>query len=178
MNRRSLCLSAVALVGLVAGTFSLSFAQERERERDRDRGGDRGNFDPAQFRERMLNDLKERMGASDEEWQVLKPKIEKVQTAQMAAVGGRFGGMFGRGRGGDRDRDGGRERSATEQAARDLRETLENKDAPQEQVVEKLKALREARAKARAELETAQKDLQAVLTPRQEAVLVSSGTLE
>ncbi len=33
-------------------------------------------------------------------------------------------------------------------------------------------------AKAKAELEAALKDLQSVLTPRQEAVLVSSGTLE
>jgi hypothetical protein len=169
MNRRSLCVSAVALVALVAGSFS-SFAQERQG------GGPGGNFDPAQFRERMLNDLKERLAASDEEWTVLKPKIEKVQTAQMAALGGRFGGMRGgdRGRGGDSNR----QRSAAEQASRDLRDALENKDTPAETITAKLTALREARAKAKTELETAQKDLQSVLTPRQEAVLVAAGTLE
>lgn len=177
MNRRTLCFSAVALMGLFAAIPSPSFAQERER------GRDGGGFDMAQFRERMLNDLKERLGANDEEWTVLKPKIEKVQTAQMASTMSRFGGMGRRGgsdRGGERDRggDSNRQRSAAEQASRDLRETLENKDASAEQIAEKLKAVREARAKAKAELEAAQKDLQSVVTPRQEAVLVSAGTLE
>ena len=42
----------------------------------------------------------------------------------------------------------------------------------------KLKTLREARDKARAELQTAQKELKEVLTQRQEATLVSLGMLE
>ena len=170
MNRRTLCLSAVALMGLALGSFS--FAQERD-------GGGRGNFDPAQFRERMMTELKERLGTTEEEWQVLKPKIEKVQAAQMAQMGGRMGGFRG-GRGGDRDRGGDstRQRSAAEQAGRDLRDALENKDTTPEQITAKLTALREARAKAKTELEAAQKDLQGVLTPRQEAVLVTFGMLD
>ena len=55
---------------------------------------------------------------------------------------------------------------------------LENKDTPADQIAAKLTALREARAKAKADLETAQKDLKEVLTPRQEAVMVSMGMLE
>ena len=47
-----------------------------------DRG--RGNFDPAQFREQMNQRMRERLGASEEEWKVLQPRIEKVQTAQRA----------------------------------------------------------------------------------------------
>lgn len=168
MIRRTCCMLALGLAA-VAAVPSVSPAQERQ---------GRGDFDPAQFRERMLNDIKERLAATDEEWTVLKPKVEKVQAAQMAAMSGRFGGFRGRGGDGNRGGDSNRQRSATEQASRDLRELLENKDAPADQIVEKLKAVREARAKAKAELEAAQKDLQSVLTPRQEAVLVSSGTLE
>jgi hypothetical protein len=165
MNRRTLCIAALGLGLLVPSIVS---AQERERgSRDGRGGGDR-----AQFQEMRLNRTKERLAVSEEEWQVLKPKIEKVWTAQEALMGGFFRGFSGRGD------DNNRPRSATEQASRDLRELLENKDAPADQVAEKLKALREARAKAKAELETAQKALQEVLTPRQEAVLVNAGTLD
>ena len=167
MNRRTFWMLALGL--LVLAPASSSFAQERQ---------GRGNFDPAQFQEMRLNRTKERLSVSEEEWQVLKPKIEKVWTAQMAA--NPMSGMFGRGGGGDRDRggDSNRQRSAAETAARELRDALENKEAPADQIAAKLAALREARAKAKAELEAAQKDLQSVLTPRQEAVLVSAGTLE
>src|SRR6185503_6952150 len=35
-------------------------------------------FDPAQFRQMMLDRLREQLKASDEEWGVLQPKLEKV----------------------------------------------------------------------------------------------------
>src|SRR5689334_16497116 len=53
------------------------------------------NRDPAAFRERMMNGIKERMAATDDEWKVLQPKIEKVMTAQRNARGGGFGGFGG-----------------------------------------------------------------------------------
>jgi len=46
--------------------------------------GPRGNFDPAQFRQRMDERMKEALGATDEEWKVLQPKIEKVQRREGA----------------------------------------------------------------------------------------------
>jgi Spy/CpxP family protein refolding chaperone len=168
MNRRSLWIVALGL-GLLAPA-SMTFAQDRQ-------GGNRGaggGFDPARFQEEMLNRTKERLGATDEEWTILKPKIEKVMTAQRESMSGRFGGF---GRGGDRGGNSGA-RSAAAQASSDLRDALENKDTPPDQIAAKVKALRDARAKAKADLEAAQKDLQAVLTPRQEAVLVSQGTLD
>ena len=63
-------------------------------------------------------------------------------------------------------------------ASADLRTALENKDTPADQINAKLTALREARDKARAEVAAAQKELKEVLTPRQEAVLVTMGMLE
>jgi hypothetical protein len=55
---------------------------------------------------------------------------------------------------------------------------LDNADAQASEITQKLTALRDARAKAKADLESAQKDLKDVLTPRQEAVLVVNGMLE
>jgi len=139
------------------------------------------NRDPAQFRERMMTAIKERMGATDDEWKVLQPKIEKVQTAQRNARGGGFG-FGGGGRGGNRG--GGdaaaapENQSAAAKASSELRTTLENKDASADDIKAKLAALREAREKGKAEVAAAQKELKEVLTQRQEAVLVTMGMLD
>lgn len=137
--------------------------------------GQRGNFDPAQFRERRLNQIKEQLGSTDDEWKVLQPKIEKVMEAQMAGFGG---GGFGRRGGGGGGGGDNAPQTPIAKASADLRQTLENKDAPADEIKTKLAALREARAKVRADLEAARKDLKEVLTQRQEAVLVTNGMLE
>jgi Spy/CpxP family protein refolding chaperone len=173
MNRRTFWMVALGLAMLVPA--SSSFAQERQ-GRNGDRGGDRGGFgDPAQFREMMMNRIKERLEAKDDEWQVLQPKIDKLMTAQREQMAGRFGG-FGRSRGGERGGD--QPSTPVASAARELESALENKETSPDSIAAKLAALREARAKAKAGLETAQKDLKEVLTPRQEAVMVSMGMLE
>ncbi len=135
-----------------------------------DRGGDRGRgFDPA----RMTEWMKDRMGATDEEWKVIQPKLEKVMSTRRDAMGG-MGGMFRR-----RDDNGSSgNTSPVQQASSDLRTLLENKDAPADQIAAKLTALREARDKARGELVSAQKELKEVLSARQEAVLVMFGMLD
>lgn len=66
----------------------------------------------------------------------------------------------------------------TAKASAELRTLLENKDASADDIKAKLAALREARAKTRADLEAARKELKEVLTQRQEAVLVTNGMLE
>jgi hypothetical protein len=152
------------------------------------RGG-RGNFDPAQMRERFATMIKEQLAPTDDEWKVIQPKLDKVMEMQRDARGGGMGGMFGgRRRGGDTGGGNGgggtdtsaadTNRSPTQTASRDLRQLLDNKDATPEQIAAKLTALREARDKARASLQTAQKDLKEVLSPRQEAVLVMMGMLD
>src|SRR5438067_8658522 len=63
----------------------------------------RGNFDPSQFRQRMMDNYKERLEVnSDAEWKIIEERIDKVMTAQREArVGGRgFGGPGGGRRGG------------------------------------------------------------------------------
>jgi len=155
----------------------------RDVNRGGDRGGDRGGrgggFDPAAMRQGFMDRIKEQMGVTNEdEWKVIQGKLDPVMTKRQEASGfGGFGrgGRGGGGGGGDNDRP----RSAVDQASRDLRTTLENKDATEDQVKEKLTAFREARDKARAELTAAQKELKDILAPgRQEAVLVQFGLLE
>jgi peptidoglycan hydrolase CwlO-like protein len=123
---------------------------------------------------------------------VLQPKIEKVQTLQLAAAT-RGGGMFGGGGGGRGGPGGGgpaggagggggqssdASASPVQQKSRDLQASLDNKDAKPEELKAKLAALREARQKAKADLTKAQEDLRELLTVRQEAVLVMMNTLE
>src|SRR5436190_4853793 len=66
----------------------------------------RGNFDPEQFRQRMMDNYKEQLEVkSDDEWKIISTRIEKVMTAQRDARVGRGGfgggGNNRRGRGGD-----------------------------------------------------------------------------
>jgi hypothetical protein len=168
MSRRTIFAALLAVL-MAAPVLAQDSNQPREGERSGDRGGDRSRFDPGRF-----NDMiKERMGVTDEEWKVIEPKFTKVAEARRETMGGMFGGFRGRD-----DRGGSENRSAMQTASRELRDTLENKDATAEQIQAKLKAYREARDEARAKLAAAQKDLKEVLTQRQEAVLVSMGMLD
>ncbi|MEW6254113.1 MAG: hypothetical protein AB1716_25980, partial [Planctomycetota bacterium] len=139
-----------------------ALAVTQDAQPGQDQGRRRG--DPGQMRERMLNNIKEQMAVDEAQWKELAPKVEKVMTLQREARGG---GMFGRG--GD---PGGAPESKVAQAQRDLRTALENKDTPAAEITQKLAAYREARDKARADLQAAQKDLKQGLNPRQEAALV------
>ena len=163
LSRRTTILSVVLGALALVPTFA-SAQDDRRRE----------------FQERFQNMMKEQLGTTDEEWKVLAPKIEKVQAAQRNSGRGFGGGFGGRGRGGrDGDRDSGNENlSPVAKASRELRQALENKDTPAEEITKKLTALREAREKGRAELQAAQKELKEVLTARQEAVLVTFGMLD
>jgi hypothetical protein len=137
----------------------------------------RGNFDPAQARERFMNQLKERLGANDEEWKVLQPKLEKVSTAQREGRAG-FGGFGGGRRGGGGGGGDNQPTTAVGTASSELNKALENKDTPADEITKKLAALRDAREKAKANTVAAQKELKEILTPRQEAVLVTMGMLD
>lgn len=153
-----------------------------------------GRGDPAQmqqrmeqFRQQMSDRMKQSFGATDEEWKVIQPRIEKVQTlSRQSRGGGGFGGGRG-GPGGDRggppggDRGGqpsDRQQSDVDKAGEALQKVLDNKDAPVEEIKAALGALRGARAAAKLELEAAQKALREVLSLRQEGQGVRMGLLE
>ena len=191
-------LMAAATVVVALGSWNFALAQDVTPSGTGGRGnrGARGggNFDPAQMQQRRDQAIKDAIGATDDEWKVLQPKIDKVSTAQRDMRSGGMGGMLG-GRGG-RGGCGGRggapaaggadnapaadapAQSAVQKASNALGKILENKDAKPDDLKPALAALRDAKAKDKAELEKAQKELKDVLTLRQEAVLVMRGMLD
>jgi hypothetical protein len=60
----------------------------------------------------------------------------------------------------------------------DIRAALDDKDTPPDELTKKLDAFKEAMDQARADLETAKKELKDVITPRQQAMLATMGVLD
>ena len=156
----------------------------------------------AEFRQRMHDRVKTMLKASDDEWSVIQPLLDKVGedlTAQRALTSMRFGGGGGR-RGGGPGGSGGNNAgggapggvasggggaggggpfgrvSAPEVDG--LRTVLDSDSSTVDDIKTKLQSLRDARKKADANLEQSREDLKKVLTLRQEAVLVEMGVLD
>jgi hypothetical protein len=118
-----------------------------------------------------MGNLKDQLKASDEDWKVIQPKLQKVvalqaatgQAPQMRAMAGFMGAAVGTG--------------DVNRAMRELRDTLKDPSAKPEVIGDKLEALRKARNQAKVELAKAQDDLIGVLTARQEGVLLSFGLI-
>jgi hypothetical protein len=190
MQKRTCGLAALGLSLLVAGGALAQTQpgngqdpnqQGQGQNGGRQRGG-RGNFDPTQMRQQFLDRIKTELGATDEEWTALAPRLAKVMDVQRETrTRGGFGGFGGR-RGGDNNTPGGsastQPQSAVAKASSDLRTAIENKDTPPAELASKLAALRDAREKAKSDLVGAQKELKELLTQRQEAILVNMGMLD
>jgi len=146
--------------------------------------GMRGNFDPEQMRQMMAERMQEQLGITAEEWKVIGPRVEKVQTLSrdLNAGGGMFGGRMGRmggrgGRGGMMGAQNG-EQTAVQKATEALRTTLDSANPSTDTIKQQLTALRQAKEKAKQELATAQADLRKVLSLPQEARCVLMGLLD
>jgi len=141
--------------------------------------GGRGNFDPAQMQQMMMDRLHEDLEVKDDaEWKALEPIVQKVMDARRQVEGDRFRGMFGRrGRGGDQGGDqGGRRGGMFGQAspeAEALQRAIEGKASNSELKATLAKFIESRKAK-QAELEKAQTDLRKVLALRQEAIATAS----
>ena len=118
----------------------------------------------AQDRARTVEGYKGQLGVSDEEWPVIKPRLEAVYDLVHPAA------QFGRA--------DSRATTPVDQKKSELRELLGNKDAAPEQIKAGLTALRLANEKARQELARARQELRQLMTVRQEATLVLSGLLD
>lgn len=162
------------------------------------RGGG-GNFDPAQFRQRRLDNIREQMDVKDDsEWKVLETSIGKVMDAEQEMMQGRFGGGMG---GGRRNRGGGAggtgataDNATAGQGGQqgggrrgfggtpspemeDLQKAIEAK-APADEIKAKLQKLRDVTKAKEAKLESAREDLKKLVTARQEAILVINRVLQ
>jgi hypothetical protein len=137
-------------------------------------GRGRGNFDPAQAQQRMMDNIKERLAfTNDTDWAVVQPLIQKVlDTRRELGPGGMgFGRFGGRGGGGGDNASQNNRRNAFFQPspeAEALQKTIDDK-APTAQVKAALEKYRATRKVKQAKLEQAQEDLRKVLSVRQEA---------
>ncbi len=180
---KALAIGGMALlIGLTTGT---AMAQQAGAGPGR---GQRGQFDPEEMRQRMLERMRERLGVTDNaEWDVISKRIEAVTEARREAggFGGMGMGMFGaRGPGqrggqqGDQPQDRrARFGPAVIPEAEALQSAIDS-NAPAAEIKQKLDAYRNAMKQRREKLAKAQEDLRKVVTPKQEAQLVLMGLLD
>ena len=179
MNQMLALAGVAAALGLGAGNMA---AQGR------------GNFDPAQFRQRQMERLKENLEVtSDAEWKIISERIEKVLDAQRETRVAGFGG-FGRGwgprRGGGDNGGGGNGGGgpggggnrpnpfAAENPNLDALQKAVDGKASSYELKGKMAKLRESLKEKEANLTKAQDDLRKVLSVRQEAIAVLAGLLK
>jgi DNA-binding FrmR family transcriptional regulator len=149
----------------------------------------RGNWDPAQFKQRMMDNLREQMDIKDDqEWQAIEPKLGKVFDARgevmaMGFRGGMGGGRRRNGGGGDNnggDNQGQQRRNRFGEPSANLealQKAIEDK-APTAEIKTKLAAVRAEIKDKQAKLLAAQEELRSILTPRQEAIATVNGLLQ
>lgn len=127
-------------------------------------------MDINELRQRAINQLKEQLGSSDDEWAVLQPKIEKIQTltSDAGVPTPRIGISITN------------SKSASEVTAKQqaLRQALQNAVASDSEIRQKITELRDARAQARQLLAKARQELADLVTSRQEAILIDRGILD
>jgi len=185
MNQWLVTVGAVAALGLGASNL-LAQNNNNNGNNNGGRQGRRGNFDPAQFQQRIMDNLKEQLEVTDDaEWKAMEPLIQKVFDLRRQSMSGMGRGMFGRGgpRGGDnaqstdqnQPRRGGMF-GAPNPDADALQKAIDSKASKSEMkaALEKYLASRKANQAA---LEQAQADLRKVLTSRQEAIATLNGLL-
>lgn len=184
MKRLSYLLAVAGIAtGLLAG-MGTGMAQDRSNRGDRGRG----NWDPEQMRQRMMDRVKDQLEITNEvEWRAVEPLVSKVLEARrenMATGIGAMGrGFMGRGPtggppGGDRNADRGRGFFGAPNAeAQALEKAIESKASNNElkTAMANYRAARKAKADA---LTQAQNDLRKVLSVRQEAIAVANGWLD
>jgi len=134
-------------------------------------GGPGGNFDPAQFQQRMMDNIRDQLNfTNDTDWNAVQPLVQKIMEARREVGIPGMRGLFGRNRGGQGGGPGGRGgmfgQASPEQEA--LQKAIDD-DAPAAQVKDLLAKYKAAQQVRQAKLEKAQDDLKAVLTSKQEA---------
>ena len=142
----------------------------------------RGNFDPAQMQQRMMDNVREQLGfTNDTDWNAVQPLIQKVTDARRdVGFGAGMGRMFrNRGGGGNGGPGGGRGGFGPPPSPE--AEALQNAidaNAPAAQIKEALAKYEASQKAKQAKLVQAQEDLRKVLTVKQEAQATLLGLLQ
>jgi hypothetical protein len=174
-------------VGMIVSTGSL-MAQDNQRGQGQGRRGPGGggNFDPAEMQQRMLEGIRNQMAVTDDaEWKIISDRVTKVMDARRQVGfgggagfmrGGRPGGDNEPNRGGDQERRGGFRGGEPNVEAEALRKAIDSKASATE-LKTAMQKYRDSRKARQAALESAQADLQKVLSVQQEAVAVMMGLI-
>jgi hypothetical protein len=191
MNRSSLA-SLLAVCGLILSTATGSLLAQNEapaapQGAPGGPGGrqGRGNWDPEQMRQRVMERIREQLAVKDDsEWGVIESRIKKINDAR-SGMGRGFGGFGGPGGpggpGGQGGRPGGRQGQGgfgqPNPDAEALQTALES-GASADDIKSKLTAYRASAKQKEAQLEKAQDELRQLLSVKQEARAVLLGLLK
>lgn len=144
-----------------------------------------GNFDPAQFQQRMMQRTRDNLGfTNDSDWSAVEPLVQKVMDARReVGFGGRGGFGGGRnnrgGQGGQGGQNGGGNNPFNQpNPDRDALQKAVDDNAPSAQIKDLLAKYEASQKTKRAKLASAQGDLRKVLTVKQEAAATLAGLLE
>jgi hypothetical protein len=191
MNRSSLA-SLLAVCGLILSTATGSLLAQNEapaapQGAPGGPGGrqGRGNWDPEQMRQRVMERIREQLAVKDDsEWGVIESRIKKINDAR-SGMGRGFGGFGGPGGSGGPGGQGGRQGGRQGQGgfgqpnpdAEALQTALES-GASADDIKSKLTAYRASAKQKEAQLEKAQDELRQLLSVKQEARAVLLGLLK
>ncbi len=130
------------------------------------------NGQPGQLR---VSQLQVFLGATDEEWSLLKAKIDRIESLRREAEGQ---GGGNNGNGGNGGANGNQPQYSRVQALHHSLQGAFFAGASSDELKQNLSALRDARVRAREALQNAQRELIDLVTPRQESLLVVMGILD
>ena len=176
---------------------SLCFATAKAQAQGGPGGGNfgGGNFDPAQMQQQIQQMLMDNYRSqlevtNDDEWVVIRPRVQKVLDARTdIGIGGSTGlmGMFGGGRRGGNAMQGGGQAGGgrrglgalfgTPGPEEQALQTAIDANTPSAALKTALDRFNNARKAKQAKLEAAQAELRQVLSVRQEAIASVSGLL-
>jgi hypothetical protein len=168
-------LSVISGVAVGLCLIASSVMAQNSDEAEQGRRGGRGNFDPAQFQQRIMDAVKDKLAfTNDVEWTAVKPMVQKVIDARRDAMVRMSG--FGRRSGNNGDNAGRGSSDQSSPEADSLQKSLDS-NAPMDQIKSGLEKYRAAHKDKEAKLAEAQENLRKVLTVRQEAQAVLLGLL-
>jgi hypothetical protein len=148
---------------------------------------------------RIAESMRQALGATEQQWKTIKPRLDKVKylsrqvKISMTPDYYRESHNSGSGQNNQQpvtrieeswkwskiwDKKAPSELTEGERACEELLELLEDKGSKQEEIEQKVEALRQARKEAGKQLAKAQQELREVLTFRQEATLVLMRSLD
>jgi hypothetical protein len=173
----------LAACGIAAALFLGAGNVSAQNDNGGGGGGGRGNFDPAQMQQRMMDNIKDQLGyTNDTEWNAVQPLFQKVMDARRdVGFGGGMGRLFR-----SRNRNNGDQAGANNRRnfggtpspeADALQKTIDD-NAPTAQIKAALAKYQASQKARQAKLVTAQENLRKVLSTKQEAQATLLGLLE